>query len=489
MNNNPVGSYIILPFNFMRFKKEHVLLVNMIGEYFYLDRDNFNKMVTYNLDRKSDCYLILKAKHFIVDTLKEPAIDLLSIKYRTKKSFLCDFTSLHMFVITSRCNQRCIYCHASSQDLGKSNCDMSIETAKKSVDIALMSPSKSIKIEFQGGEPLLNDETVKYVIEYANSQSSHKNKEIEFVVCTNLTLVTDEMLKYFADNNVSISTSLDGPKHIHDFNRKYRHGKSCYEDVIRSLDKTRKFLDPERMSALMTTTKYSLNYAKEIVDEYIKNGFRAIFLRELNPFGYARQKLDIIGYEAQEFVEFYKKVLGYIIDMNLKGVYIEESLTSLLLSRILTPFSTGFVDLQFPAGTGISGVVYGHDGNVYLSDEARMLAYMGEHKFCLGNVLKNTYKELFYNDMIINIIRSTCAELLPDCSDCAFQMYCGIDPVRNYVMQDDIIGHRPSNDFCFIHKEIMKHLFEIILNDNSDQMDVFWSWITGRSLSEVRIKN
>jgi His-Xaa-Ser system radical SAM maturase HxsB len=488
MNENPSASYTLLPFHFMRLEKEHVLLVNLAGEYLYLHKDDFSKIIDYSLENHSELFSNLKAKHFVAEEISDSAVELLAVKYRTKKEFLSDFTSLHMFVITSRCNHKCIYCHASSQSQDKINYDMSTGIAKKAVDTTLLSPSKSIKIEFQGGEPLLNFEIVKYIIGYAitQAQTQYRNKKIEFVVCTNLTLITDDMLKYFADNNVFISTSLDGPKHIHDFNRRYRDQQnSCYEDLMRSLDKTRKFIKQENIAALMTTTRYSLDYPEEIVDEYVRNGFRSIFIRALNPFGYAKQKMDTIGYSAEDFIKFYKRILEYIININLKGTHMEESFTSILLTRILTPFSTGFVDLQFPAGTGISGVVYGHDGNIYLSDEARMLAQIGDHKFCIGNVMKNTYKEIFYNDKIKVIIYNSCTESLPGCSDCAFQMYCGIDPIRNYETQNDIVGNRPISDSCLIHKEIIKYLFDIILKDDRKRMDVFWSWLTGRNLLEI----
>ena len=131
-------------------------------------------------------------------------------------------------------------------------------------------------------------------------------------------------------------------------------------------------------------------------------------------------------------------------------------------------------------------MVYGHDANVYLSDEARMLAQVVDYQFCLGNVMKNSYREIFYGEKIKDVIYNSCAESLPGCSDCAFQMYCGIDPIRNYATQNDVIGNRPSSDHCYIHKEIIKHLFEIILENDINKMDVFWSWLTGRSLSEIR---
>ncbi len=486
-NKKSKSPYIILPFNFIRLGQKYVLIINFVGEYIYLSENDFNCLVAHSLNRSSALYLNLKAKHFITESLSDPAIELLSIKYRTKKRYLLDFTSLHIFVITQRCNQKCIYCQVSSQSSDKKALDMNIETAKKAVDITFMSPSKSIKIEFQGGEPLLNFNTLKYIVEYAGDQAIEKNKNLEFVVCTNLTKINDDMLQYFHDKNVLISTSLDGPKNVHDFNRRYRDGSGCYEDFIKGLDKARKYIDQENISALMTTTRYSLNYPKEIVDEYLRNGFRSIFLRPLNPFGYAKQKSDLIAYSATDFIEFYKQILEYIIEINSKGTFLEEAFTSILLTRILTPFSTGFVDLQFPAGTGISGVVYAHDGNVYLSDESRMLGQVGDYSFCMGNLFKNTYEELFYNENIKQIIASSCAEVLPDCAYCAFQIYCGIDPIRNYVTQNDIIGKRYRDESCFINKEIFKYFFNIILNNDRNRLDVFWSWITNRPLSEIKM--
>lgn len=462
-------------------------MVNMAGEYFLLPDEQLHPLISYKMSNTSELFLQLKAKHFVAESLSDPAVDLMAVKYRTKKSFLYDFTSLHILVVTQRCNQKCSYCQASSEDaVGKGNYDMSIETARKAVDICLKGPAKSIKIEFQGGEPLLSFKTIAFAIDYANQQAARSKKNIEFVVCTNLTLITDDMLKYFAENDVSLSFSLDGPRRVHDMSRCYRNGLGTYDDVVRSLDKARKYMNRNRLSALMTTTKYSLPFHEEIVDEYIKQDLNTIFVRFLNPFGFAKGNREI-SYSASEFIDFYKRMLRHLVDINLKGIFVQEVFSSILLTRILTPFSTGFVDLQFPAGTGISGVIYGHDGNVYLSDEARMLAQMGDYTFCMGNVYKNTFEELFCGPVIQSIIADTCAEALPGCSECVFQMYCGIDPIRNYVTQGSIVGHRPTSDFCHIHKEIIKFLMENILRDSPEYMDVFWSWITGRDISAVRV--
>jgi sulfatase maturation enzyme AslB (radical SAM superfamily) len=109
--------------------------------------------VSYGLEPASDLFLDLKGKHFVTDTEVTPVIDLLATKYRTKREFLKSFNGLHMVVVTLRCNQRCNYCHASSQPTDQQRWDMTPETAINVVHKIMASPSEVIKIEFQGGNP------------------------------------------------------------------------------------------------------------------------------------------------------------------------------------------------------------------------------------------------------------------------------------------------------------------------------------------------
>ena len=135
------------------------------------------------------------------------------------------------------------------------------------------------------------------------------------------------------------------------------------------------------------------------------------------------------------------------------------------------------MDLQSPAGVGISGVIYDYDGGVYVSDEARMMARFKDYYFQLGNVNKSTYQEMFNGDLIHHIISSACTECLPACSECVFQPYCGADPVRNYSEQGDMIGNRPTNEMCKKNKAIMHYLFDLLKRNDSEINRVFWSWL------------
>jgi len=152
---------------------------------------------------------------------------------------------------------------------------------------------------------------------------------------------------------------------------------------------------------------------------------------------------------------------------------------------MLTPFPTGFVDLQSPTGAGIGGVIYDYDGGVYVADEGRMLARKGDKKFCMGDV-NDSYHDLFGGNVVRETVASSCVESLPQCSECAFQMWCGADPVRNYAAQGDIIGHRPTSEFCRKNMGVIRYILDRIDSGNDEVRDVFWSWVTRRPVERIR---
>ena len=163
--------------------------------------------------------------------------------------------------------------------------------------------------------------------------------------------------------------------------------------------------------------------------------------------------------------------------MNKKGTFFIEGYAALLLKRILTPFATGFVDLQSPAGVGIAGAIYDWDGNVYVADEGRMLARFNDFYFKLGNVNEDSYQSMFNGEKLHNIIKNACTECLPMCSECVYNPYCGADPVRNYSEQGDMVGHRPTSDMCKKNTAIIHHLFELLKKHEPEINRIFWSWI------------
>ena len=225
----------------------------------------------------------------------------------------------------------------------------------------------------------------------------------------------------------------------------------------------------------MTTSELSLNYPKEIVDEYVNNGFNGIFLRALNPYGLASQNDNWKLYN-DNFIKFYKTALDYIIELNKNGVYFREEYATIILRKMLTPYSTGFVGLQSPAGIVNSVLIYNYDGYVYASDESRMLAEKGDFTFRLGKI-SDDYKDIIYGEKVRKIAKIWSNEVLAGCSNCPVMAYCGADPVRNHSTQGDMYGFRPTSLFCKKNKAIIEYIISLIVNSKDEVLPIFKSWL------------
>lgn len=150
----------------------------------------------------------------------------------------------------------------------------------------------------------------------------------------------------------------------------------------------------------------------------------------------------------------------------------------------MTPFSTGFVDLQSPTGAGIAGAIYYYNGNVYPSDEGRMLAAMGDCHFRMGNVYYDDFKTIFSLKVMKDLVQNSCVESMPGCSTCAYSPYCGADPIRYYTESGDLMGKRYDSGFCRRNKGAIKVILDIIKENDPKKIAILWSWVQRRPLED-----
>jgi uncharacterized protein len=182
-----------------------------------------------------------------------------------------------------------------------------------------------------------------------------------------------------------------------------------------------------------------------------------------------------IGYPVDEWNSFYEKGLRYILAKVRAGVPIREEYASIVLRKMLTPFAGKYVDLQSPAGMVLGAVVYNYDGDVYASDEARMLAETGDSTFRLGNVHADSYELIFLSDRVKQLLADTMTEATPMCADCAFEPFCGTDPSFHHATQGDAIGHRPTSAFCRRNMFVFRLLLKMLL-DEPENAAILRSW-------------
>ena len=256
-------------------------------------------------------------------------------------------------------------------------------------------------------------------------------------------------------------------------NRPYKNFDS-YKETTHKIKKLKE--KQILVNAIETTTKHSLSKYKEMVDEYINLGLESIFIRPLTKLGKADDNWANVGYEAEDFLEFYKKALDYIIEKNKQGIFLSEGHSSIFLKKILLNQPVNYMELRSPCGGAIGQLAYYYDGNIYTCDEGRMLSEMGDDSFKVGNVYKDTYRELMQCDCTKAMCISSCIECLPYCSTCAYMPYCGTCPVINLAQDNNIFQQNPKEYRCKVYGGILDILFSYI-EKNSEVVEIFKRWI------------
>jgi len=465
-------------FNFRDMGGWH-LLTNEWGQFLMLSSADFERFMAGKVGVDDPLYAELESRGFLKARLD---FRQLAVNYVKKNSFQWfPGPSLHMIVVTLRCNQKCQYCHSSVVDPSRTDTDMDVETARKTVDFIFSTPNPTICIEFQGGEPLLNWPVVKFITEYAQAKAKAGNRKLLMALVCNFTLMTEDKLDFLFDHHVSICTSLDGPAELHNKNRPFLGGGEAQQKVVHWLEKIQErcSADPKKKfylpGALMTTTRFSMDYGPEIVDLYVKLGLEQIFLRPLSPIGYAKRVWKDVGYEAEEFVKFYEKTLDYIIDLNVSGKSdIMERMALILLSKVVKGEDPGFMDLRSPAGAVLGCLAYNYNGEIFVSDEGRMVDHQGDPIFKVGDVAKNDWLSVIDHPTTRACVTASTLDNQPMCQQCAFKPYCGVEPVFHYETQKSVFGQMPTSGWCSSHMGIFDVIFRKLRDPRSRKVMDKW---------------
>lgn len=478
-----------------------VVLTNDAGEWHLLTPDDFKAFLVADIPPGHPEHAALLAKGFL-----RAGLDVMSMaqKVRRKRYYVDYGPHLHVMITTLRCNQGCKYCHASRTDMDHPGTDMSPEVVKRGVEQAFQSTSPYICFEYTGGEPTVNMDAIKLSVEYAREVNKKYGKVVDHSVVTNMTWMTEENAEWLIANNVLVCTSLDGPPELHNWNRTWAKNPmnfpgeldpsamSAYERVLYWIAYfNRRYVEIGRdpglwhVDALMTTTRKSLDQWKELVDLYVSLGIKNIKIRPLNPYGFATKTWRVIGYTMDEYLEFYGKVLDYVLELNGQGVQIQEGTAALFLKKMLTPDDPNYVDIRNPIGAGTGQVAYNYDGRIFTSDEGRMLAGMGNDFLQIGVLGETSYRDMVGHPTVKALVMASLLDGLPACHTCWNLPYCGVRPDNNFMECGDLFAQRPNTPKCKEHMGISRLLFERIANDTDGRiMAIFRRWTINRPRDE-----
>ena len=231
------------------------------------------------------------------------------------------------------------------------------------------------------------------------------------------------------------------------------------------------------VEALLTVTRDTLSAWRAVIDEYVARGLGDVHLQPLGQLRVDAETWAAVGYTADEYLDFYRAALGYILDLNRRGVQLSERLASIVLVKMLTADDPGVADLQSPCGSGTGEIAYDVDGRVFPSDEARAASALGEPMFDLGHVRNLSLVGIVRHPTVRAIAGASLLDLQPMCADCWNKPYCGFSPIRNFISQGDLVGQRRRCFECKEHMAVSTQLFELLADEaDSATAEILKRW-------------
>jgi His-Xaa-Ser system radical SAM maturase HxsB len=461
-----------------------VLVTNDAADWAFLTETEFDDLLAGRVVEGHPRFAELQRKGFVRDGLD---LDALATRIAQRSRHIRRGPHVHVVTLTLRRS----HAGANGQAVEEPGTDMSSETAETIVELALQgaSPSLTFELRGEGGEPLLNVDVLRHLVEFARTRNERAaGKTLRFRVLTNFTAMSEEAAEWLIANDVLVSTTLDGPAGLHDDNRQ-RLGGSPHADVVHWIEYfQRRYAelgrDPQQwnVDALMNTTRRTLAAWREVVDEYVARGIRTIHVRALDSHRFDDETWAAIGYTTREYLDFYRRALDYVLELNRGGGELTESLASIILTKILTSDDPGAVDIQSPYGAGTGQIAYNVDGRVFPCDEARAVDATGDPIFELGHVRNLNVQGIARHPTVRAIAAASLLDAQPMCADCWNKPFCGYSPVRNFVARGDLFGQRPGCFECEEHLAVSTQLFELLADEGDARTrEVLQRWAAQKS--------
>lgn len=453
----------IWPLKFREFADGDVLFADDAGGFFLSDGRFLERYALDTLNSADRAFLSIAGHAFS----ERGDADWTSFAYRwSQRQNRAGGLSYVILVPTLRCNLACGYCQVSRAAETAHGYDWSDETLAEVLAFLDREAGEQIKVEFQGGEPLLRVDILEKVRTFCRSRF----KAPQFVVCTNLQRLGEREWAFLDAEDTFISTSLDGDRATHQ--RQRTHSAEATAAFFGNLAEAVRRFGPDRVSALPTIDIESPPPFGELVDTFEAHGIRSIYLRPVNYQGFARRSRPVSDHLAR-WNEFYNRFIDFLIERNAQtGDCMEEYYFSHCLKRVLHPGMDGHVDLRNPTNFASDYLVIDHDGRLYPTDEARMLSRVGLIDLAIGTVAGGIDRS-----MVASLNASSFNNYDPDCVHCVYQPFCGMDVIDDVSRYGRIDLPRADTWFCGRHMAVFDKVFEVMRRSDPAARHSLANWL------------
>ncbi len=330
------------------------------------------------------------------------------------QNYITDFKNRETVVkalclhIAHDCNLACQYCFAEEGEYHGRRALMSFEVGKKALDflVANSGNRRNLEVDFFGGEPLMNWDVVKQLVEYGRSLEEPNNKKFRFTLTTNGILLNDEVEEFCNREMSNVVLSLDGRREVNDKMRPSRNGKSSYDVIVPKFQKLAESRNQMNYYVRGTFTRNNLDFSEDAL-HFADLGFKQMSIEPVvslpeEPYSIREEDLPKIMEEydklAVEYIKRKKEGRGFnffhfMIDLQ-QGPCVAKRLSG--------------------CGSGTEYLAVTPWGDLYPCHQ-----FVGEEEFLLGNVDTGvTNTEIRDEFKLCNVYAKE------KCRDCFARFYC-----------------------------------------------------------------
>ncbi len=310
--------------------------------------------------------------------------------------------------IAHDCNLACQYCFAEEGEYHGRRALMSFETGKKALDflIANSGNRQNLEVDFFGGEPLMNWEVVKQLVEYGRSQEEEHHKKFRFTLTTNGVLLNDEIMEFCNKEMSNVVLSLDGRKEVNDRMRPFCKGAGSYDLIVPKFQKFAESRNQTNYYVRGTFTRNNLDFSEDVL-HFADLGFKQMSIEPVvsdpeEPYAIRKEDLPQILSEydklAVEYINRKKEGRGFnffhfMIDLQ-QGPCVAKRLSG--------------------CGSGTEYLAVTPWGDLYPCHQ-----FVGQEDFLLGNV-----EEGITNTKVRDEFKLCNVYAKEKCRDCFARFYC-----------------------------------------------------------------
>ncbi|MBE6783355.1 MAG: thioether cross-link-forming SCIFF peptide maturase [Ruminococcaceae bacterium] len=339
-------------------------------------------------------------KLFTPDTFESKAGDL-----KAKTSGVIKALCIH---IAHTCNLNCEYCFASQGKYHGDRALMSFETGKQALDflVANSGSRRNLEVDFFGGEPLMNFDVVKQMVEYARSIEKEHNKNFRFTLTTNGMLIDDDVIEFANKEMSNVVLSLDGRKEIHDRYRVDYAGNGSWEKIVPKFQKlveARGGKDYYMRGTFTHANPDFLNDIKQMLDlGFTELSMEPVVCAKGDPSELTEEDMPIVK-------EQYEKLAELMLEKDKEG----------------KPFTFYHYMIDLTGGPCIYKRISGcGSGTEYMAvtpwgDLYPCHQFVGDEKFKLGDIWNGVDNTAIQEEFL-----SCNVYARPDCHDCWAKLYC-----------------------------------------------------------------